>query len=210
MRQSLLTVTEFRDILFKDMNQWIATDLFWDDNLYFLFHFNAAMDRLYEHTNWTWNVVVREEHSIAPAAKIFTMAYPVIDILRLKTNDTQIDFECYDSRWVKKKTLAWCWDEMFRIDWNDIILNKEVERIWVTYRRSFVYYDNTMMTTRLDIPVGYELILRDLMLSQVLHLWLWEWVWQYMVNFYNESKLVLWVKAQSDKKKAPFSLKPSI
>lgn len=204
------TLAQFQKIVFTDFHQDQATCNFWEDNDYFIFHLNAALCRLYEHTNWSWNLVVWEEQSSASPIKEFELDHPIQEILKVEAWNGQTIFDCDDKSNIKKQTLWCCKENRFYVIGNTIYFNEEYEKIKVTYRRGAPCYTTGDMTQELDLPCGLHLALRDLMLSQVIHLWLGEGLGQYAINFIQEAQSVLRAKAQMDKKVWPLVLKPRV
>ena len=169
----------------KQANTNIASALFTKSFLLDLL--NDALDYVYTYHNWSWNIITE---TITASGYAITLSYSAQNIFSVK-----------DSLWntYTQTELPWWWETKFTLQWNVIKFNKEV--IWdiiITYRRWNKRYDLTNSSDYLDIPSWYNNIVRWLMLTDILPLWLWEWSWNLMISWYNRALDALNRKAKID------------
>lgn len=150
---------------------------------------NDSLDYIYTSHNWSWNIV---EETITPTtwSDAITLPTPAQDIFSVKDSDDNT---------YKQVTLPWWWDNEFKLDWDVLKFNKTLESdITVVYRRWNKKFDISNQWNYLDIPSGYNSILRWLMLTDILPLWLWEWGWWLMNNYFNRANDALIKKSKID------------
>ena len=213
------TYQDLFDEINWDINQDRVTAMFWEDKKYFIKKVRWALNKIYRFHNRNWTV--EKEATLAPITwswwKKFILPKSPLWIMaaywvKWELNNSSCWCWTWECSWwepltvvksVEKCSDSWC---VISLSWREITSSCPFDSLVITYRRVPDMPDlwcscncddcdetcGDLCNYEIDCPEIFSDILKDLILSDMFHLWMWEWVWTYMRMFYDRAYIELW------------------